>query len=58
MLKLLVIDDAICKKDLELFLNKYKQAVVHALATKTLLDGLNSLLGVIETNKQINYQYQ
>jgi len=34
MLKLLVIDDASCKKDLEMFLNKHKQAVVHAIATE------------------------
>jgi DNA-binding LytR/AlgR family response regulator len=53
MLKLLVIDDAGCKKDLEAFISKHKKSVVHSVATKTLLDGLNELLGIIEANKSI-----
>jgi len=53
MLKLLVIDDAGCKKDLEIFIGKHKKAIVHSVATKTLLDGLNDLLGIIEANKPI-----
>ncbi len=53
MLKLLVIDDSSCKKDLDGFVNKHKKSIVHSLATKDLLNGLDHLLNMTDAGKQV-----